>query len=82
MIDFQKTWLYLYDGSEFVRERDAVAPFQSISKGQSIFVDIDKDGDEDVALIGIDGSRRYFITYENNGGTFYQKARFKYRRIE
>lgn len=66
-----KTWLYLYDGTKFVR--DTTAPFQSISKGQSIFVDIDKDGDEDVALIGIDGSRRYFITYENNGGTFTKK---------
>lgn len=66
-----RTWLYLYNGSKFVR--DTTAPFQSISKGQSIFVDIDKDGDEDVALIGIDGSRRYFITYENNGGTFTKK---------
>lgn len=65
-----KTWLYLYDGSKFARDTKAV--FQGV-KGQSIFVDIDKDGDDDVVLIGIDGNRRYFITYENNGGTFIKK---------
>lgn len=67
------TKLYLYDSDTKKFVEDTNAKFQGIKLGQAIFIDIDKDGDEDVALIGSRFDTPYFKIYENNNGTFTEK---------
>lgn len=65
-----QTVLYLYNGSKF--EKDSKNTFADIRNGQAIFVDIDKDGDQDIALIGRgqNDSTLHFKIYKNDNGTF------------
>lgn len=67
------TKLYLYDSDTKKFVEDTNAKFQGIKLGQAIFINIDKNGDEDVALIGSRLETPYFKIYENNNGTFTEK---------
>lgn len=67
-----KTSLYLLENGKFVEDKNA--KFQGIADGQSIFVDVDRDGDSDVVLIGARFDVPYFKVYENNGGAFTEKT--------
>lgn len=68
MIDNKpSTRLYLSDGNKFILNS---ATFPGVREGQAVFLDIDKDGDQDIALIGKGADKRYFQVYENDNGTF------------
>jgi len=62
--------LYLNDGTGNFTE-DNTVPFTGITSGESVFVDVDNDNDEDVILIGDDGVNLIAKLYKNNGfGTY------------
>lgn len=67
------TKLYLYNTSTKVFEEDKNVKLQGVKQGQAIFIDIDQDGDEDIALIGSRFDKPYFRIYDNNNGAFTEK---------
>lgn len=72
LVEFKPTTaIYYLEGKHFVKSNDS---FQGVKNGQAIFVDIDNDGDQDVALIGHETKgntfARHFKIYANENGVF------------